>query len=88
MVRALLAADGWRKLALSNIGRQFRHPRALDRLVKLRHYPYTIRQIAVTDLGHDKPTPLLTNQLEARAADLVHRYLLCSFATSTQTPTS
>ena len=74
LVRSLLAADGWKRLQLANIGRKFRTPRALDRTIRLRGYPDPIRQIAVTDLGHDKPTLLLTNQLDAKPADLVDRY--------------
>ena len=74
LVRDLLAADGWQQLALTNIGRKYRHPRALDRSVSLRGYPRPIRQIAVTDLGHEKPTLLLTNQLDAKPAALVDRY--------------
>ena len=74
LVRDLLAADGWQQLALTNIGRKYRHPRALDRSVSLRGYPRPIRQIAVTGLGHDQPTLLLTNQLDAKPAALVDRY--------------
>ena len=57
----------------ANIGRKYRTPRALDQTIRLRGYPDPIRQIAVTDLGHEKPTLLLTNQLDAKAADLVNR---------------
>ncbi len=74
LVRELLATDGWQQLTLANIGRKYRRPRALDRLIALRGYPRPIRQIAVTDLGHDKPTLLLTNQLDAKPAELVDRY--------------
>ena len=74
MVRKLLASEGWKRLTLHNIGRQYRHPRVLDKTVKLRGYPVSIRQLAVTDLGHERPTLLLTNQLQAKAADLIDRY--------------
>ena len=74
LVRDLLAAEGWQRLTLSNIGRKYRNPTALDRRVTLPDYPAAIRQIAVAGLGHDKPTLLLTNQLDAKAAELVDRY--------------
>ena len=74
MVRDLLASEGWKRVTLHNIGRQYRHPRVLDQTVKLRGYPVSIRQLAVTELGHERPTLLLTNQLQARAADLIDRY--------------
>ena len=36
--------------------------------------PGEIRQIAVTDLGHEKPTLLLSNQMDEPASRLVDRY--------------
>ena len=72
MVRELLGAEGWRRLTLTNVGRQYRHPSALDRLISLRDYPGRMRQLAATGLGHEQPTLLLTNQLPA--AVLVDRY--------------
>ena len=74
MVRKLLASEGWKRITLHNIGRQYRHPRVLDQTVKLRGYPVSIRQLAVTELGRERPTLLLTNQLQARPADLIDRY--------------
>ena len=74
MVRKLLARDGWKRLTLHNIGRRYRHPRVLDQKVRLRGYPAPVRQLAIIDLGHERPTLLLTNQLRAKAADLIDRY--------------
>ena len=74
LVQSLLASDGWQRISLSNVGRRFRHPRVLDRTIRLRGYPSDIRQLAVTDLGHEKPTLLLTNQFQTLPADLVDRY--------------
>ena len=56
---------------LSNVGRIYRTPRILERKVRLKDYPDDIRQIAVTDLGHEKPTLLLTNQMHEPAARLI-----------------
>ena len=50
------------------------NPRILDRKLRIKHYPSDIRQIAIKDLGHDKPTLLHTNQLREPAASLVDRY--------------
>ena len=61
MVRELLVREDWKRVTLHNIGRQYRHPRVLDQTVKLRGYPVSIRQLAVTELGHERPTLLLTN---------------------------
>ena len=68
------AAADWRKVILSNVGRIYRTPRILERQVRLKDYPGDIRQIAVTDLGHEKPTLLLTNQMRPPAARLIDRY--------------
>ncbi len=76
MVAELLAVPPaqWRKVTLANLGRIYRTPRILERTVHLKHYPEAIRQIAVTDLGHEKPTLLLTNQMDEPAARLIDRY--------------
>ena len=76
MVAELLAAPAaaWRRVTLSNVGRIYRTPRILERQVRLQHYPAAIRQIAVTDLGHEKPTLLLTNQMDEPPARLIDRY--------------
>ena len=67
------AAD-WRRIRLYEIERCYRNPRVLESKVELTDYPGTVRQIAVKDLGHDKPTLLLTNHLPRhRAARLVER---------------
>lgn len=76
MVEQLLGlpAESWKKVTLSNVGRRYRTPRILDQNVRIKDYPRAIRQIAIRDLGHDKPTLLLTNQLEESASDLIDRY--------------
>ncbi len=76
MVAELLSqpAADWRKITLSNVGRIYRTPRILERQLRLKDYPGDIRQIAITDLGHEKPTLLLTNQLHEPAARLIDRY--------------
>ena len=43
----------------------------LDQQVSLTGYPGSIRQLAVTELGHDKPTLLLTNQTHETPTRLV-----------------
>ena len=76
MIAELLAAPRgeWRGITLTNIGRIYRTPRILDRKVRIKDYPGDIRQIAITDLGHEKPTLLITNQTTAPARDLIDRY--------------
>jgi hypothetical protein len=54
--------------------RAFRTPRVLDERVVLLGYTGALRQITVIDLGHEDPTLLLTNNLNASCATLVTRY--------------
>ena len=49
-------------------------PRIHEERVQLRDYPETIRQIAITHLGHGKPTLLLTYDATSPAAQLIDRY--------------
>ena len=76
LVERLLALprDRWRTVRLTNVGRRYRTPRIVEETVRIKDYPQPIRQIAIRDLGHDKPTLLLTNQLEAPAHELIDRY--------------
>ncbi len=69
-----LDQSAWRQIRLKNIGRAYRTPRIADEVVKLRGYPYPLRQIIVKGLGHDKPTILITNQMKRSPAQLVDRY--------------
>lgn len=64
----------WKKIRLSNIGRAYRTPSVVDEQVKLRAYPQPLRQLLVKNLGHDKPTVLITNQMRRAPAQLIDRY--------------
>jgi len=67
-------ASAWRRIELENIARAYRTPRVLDQKIELRDYEGPIRQLTITDLGHEEPTLLLTNQLRRTPAQLVGRY--------------
>lgn len=66
--------SAWRRIELNGVSRIYKTPRILDRPIELADYDGPIRQIAVTDLGHEEPTLLLTNQLRRSAAHLIERY--------------
>src|SRR6478609_9729865 len=66
--------SAWRRVELEGVSRIYRTPRVLDQQVKLADYDELIRQLAITELGHEEPTVLLTNQLKRSAAKLVERY--------------
>jgi hypothetical protein len=59
---------------LKGVSRQYKTPRILDRRIALSDYDGPVRQMIVTDLGHEEPTVLVTNQLTRTAAKLVGRY--------------
>ena len=71
---ALMPASAWRTIELQNIARLYRTPRIIDRQISLPGYAGPIRQIIITDLGHEEPTVLLTNQLKRSAPQLIGRY--------------
>jgi hypothetical protein len=64
----------WTRIELDGVTRQYKHPRILDETVVLRNYDGPIRQLTVTDLGHEQPTFLLTNHLKRPPTRLVERY--------------
>src|SRR5204863_112762 len=67
-------ASAWRRLELAGVSRQDKTPRILDHQVTLPDYDGPLRQLIVTDLGHEEPTILLTNQLRRSATTLIERY--------------
>ncbi len=66
--------SAWRKIELQGISRIYRNPRILDSKIFIRDYEDPIRQLVITDLGHEEPTFLLTNQLTRSAPKLITRY--------------
>lgn len=69
-----LPLSAWRKIELENVNREYRTPKIIDRQITLQDYEGPIRQIAITDLGHEEPTLLLTNQLSRSPRTLIGRY--------------
>ncbi len=69
---ALLPRSAWRTVKLDVPTRKFRHPRYYDQVVKVSGHP--LRQMYITDLGHELPTVLLTNQHRTTAKTLITRY--------------
>jgi len=67
-------SSAWRRIELEGVSRIYKTPRILDEEVTLKDYDGPIRQITVTDLGHEEPTLLLTNQLRRSAPKLIQRY--------------
>ena len=66
--------SAWRRIELAGVSRLYKTPRVLDDEVTLADYTGPIRQITVSDLGHEEPTLLLTNQLRRSPAALIGRY--------------
>jgi hypothetical protein len=66
--------SAWRRIELTSISREYRTPRILDQRITLTDYAGPIRQLVITDLGHEDPTFLLTNQLRRSAPQLIGRY--------------
>jgi hypothetical protein len=66
-----LPRSAWRTVELDVPSRQYQTPRVYEQTVTVCGRRF--RQLFVLDLGHDKPTILLTNQ-SASAAKLITRY--------------
>ena len=66
--------SAWRRIELHGVSRQYKHPRILDRRITLPDYDGPLRQLIITDLGHEQPTFLLTNYPRRSAAKLIGRY--------------
>jgi hypothetical protein len=66
--------SAWRTVHLDVPHRMYQNPKVIDQRVSLRDYDGPIRQMLITDLGHEEPTILLTNDLRTTAAKRITRY--------------
>jgi hypothetical protein len=66
--------SAWERIELEGISRIYRTPRILDQKISLDDYQGPIRQLVITELGHEDPTLLITNQLRRSARKLIGRY--------------
>jgi hypothetical protein len=72
---AALPAKAWTRLTLDRAGGARRTVRIVeDPTARLSAYPGTVRQLAITGLGHDDPTILVTNDRDRIPKDLIERY--------------
>jgi hypothetical protein len=66
--------SAWRQVEIKGVSRLYKTPRILDGRISLPDYTGPIRQIAISGLGHEELTLLLTNQLRRSAPLLIERY--------------
>ena len=66
--------SAWRTVHLDVPHRIYQTPKIIDQQVRLRDYEGMVRQLFITDLGHEEPTVLLTNDLRTSAAKRITRY--------------
>jgi hypothetical protein len=66
--------SAWRTVHLDVPHRQYQDPRVFEQRVNLKSYQGPVRQMFITDLGHEEPTILLTNDLESAASQRITRY--------------
>ena len=70
-----LPASEWRSLTVARAGGKTRRVQVHeDPAARLTAYPGTVRQLAVTGLGHDEPTILITNDRDHTLKALIERY--------------
>jgi transposase len=70
---AALPGSAWKTVTISRSGR-YRRPRLHEDMIKIKDLSARARQIAVTGIGRDEPTLVITNDLVAPARDLFARY--------------
>ena len=67
-----LPPSAWRTVNLEISSRKHRTPRVYEQ--KARPHQRSFRQFFITDLGHDEPTILLTNDAKSSAKAIITRY--------------
>jgi hypothetical protein len=71
---ATLPRSAWQTVSLDIPHRKFKTPQTVDQRVSLKGYQGTLRQVLIRDLGHDKPTILLTNDKNSKLKLILTRY--------------
>jgi len=72
---AALPASAWASMTLGRAGNKTRRVKVHDDpAAALSAYPRPIRQLAVTGLGHDQPSLLITNQAQPPARQVIQSY--------------
>jgi hypothetical protein len=71
---ATIPASSWSRAVIDTPKRRHQHICYRDERVRLRGLDQPVRQVAVTGLGRDSPTLLLSNNLTETARGLVIRY--------------
>ena len=72
---AALPAAAWASMTLGRAGNKTRRVKVHDDpAAQLSAYPRPIRQLAVTGLGHDQPTLLITNRPQLPARQVIQAY--------------
>ena len=66
--------SAWRTVHLDVPHRQYQNPKVIDQTVSLKGYQGLVRQLFITDLGHEEPTILLTNDLKGSVVQRIIRY--------------
>jgi len=66
--------SAWRTVHLDLPHRQYQDPKVVEQRINLKGYQGPVRQMLITDLGHEEPTILLTNDLEGTPAKRITRY--------------
>ncbi|MGI8307782.1 hypothetical protein [Saccharopolyspora hattusasensis] len=70
-----LPAKDWTPLTVTRAGGKTRRVRVIeDPAATLSAYPGTLRQLAITGLGHDEPTILITNQPDTPTKHVIEAY--------------
>ena len=66
--------SAWRRIELTGFSRIYKTPKILDQKITLKDYQGHIRQLVITELGHEEPIFLMTNQLSRPASKIIDRY--------------
>lgn len=69
-----LPSTAWHKAVIDIPKRRHKSIRYLDETIRLKDYAGTIRQLAVTGLGREEPTLILSNNQEETARNVITRY--------------
>jgi len=74
LIESLDSVGPWKRIHIPHAKRKYQNPQIYESMVELTGYSGTLRQIAMRGNGHQKPTFLITNDMDCSVERIVSDY--------------
>jgi transposase len=74
LIEGIESIGPWKRIHISHVKRKYQNPQICDSITELPGYNGVLRQIVMRGNGHDRPTFLITNDMESPGERIVSDY--------------